>query len=494
MSGGSRRSGSCPWCSLIASISSTHAGTSSLAGPSRVSSNQRRALAALEVELERRARRRSCASLHEAGRGIDRARSADRDEQVGAARARRRSRPSGRASRRTRRCRAAAPARRRPGRRARRAACRSSGGARRRRVHQAESASPCMCSTRRAPARSCRSSMFWVTISSSPLPARVEPRQRAVRGVGLLRRGSPRAAVVEALDQLGIAPEGLAAWRRPRPGDPPTARRRRGRCRMPLSALIPAPVRITMLRMPSIRRMKHAHEGRRNGPHRHHRQRRTHGAGAGRRPSPRPGTRAAGGVDKGGDAAGARRPQRRAGRFLRARRAREPTSTPRSAAGIPIARRHHRARRAAPLPLIDSGGAERSPCSRPATPRSASPCSPTWCARRRRGSGPDWDIEVARDAPPDEGRRAVGHRAAARRGGGRGTRHRSRTTAASAAATAVTGARAARHDRLRVAARRHRRGRAQRDPRRPTRAAHPVAQRRGPHDLRPRRGARRARG
>ena len=35
-------------------------------------------------------------------------------------------------------------------------------------VSQADESSPCMCSSRLAPARSCRSSTFWVTISSSP--------------------------------------------------------------------------------------------------------------------------------------------------------------------------------------------------------------------------------------------------------------------------------------------------------------------------------------
>ena len=38
----------------------------------------------------------------------------------------------------------------------------------------------------------------------------------------------------------------------------------------------------------------------------------------------------------------------------------------------------------------------------------------------------DFDIEIARDAPPPQGRRALRHRAAARQGGGGGARHRPR--------------------------------------------------------------------
>ena len=61
-----------------------------------------------------------------------------------------------------------------------------------------------------------------------------------------------------------------------------------------------------------------------------------------------------------------------------------------------------------------------------------------------------------RDAPQQEGRRAVRHRADARPGGGRRPRHRSRSSARQRGRDGHTGARHAGRHRLCVAARRHR--------------------------------------
>jgi hypothetical protein len=161
-----------------------------------------------------------------------------------------RSPPSGRASRRTRRCRGAAPGRCRPGtcwpahRAAPFAALAAS-------AHSAEFSSPCMWISRFAPARSCRSSTFWVTISNSPgHSASSAPVRSARRWGDFGQLGAAR--VVEAVDQRRIAGERLAACRHPRRGGLPTARRDRGRWRAPLSAETPAPVRMTILRMPVI--------------------------------------------------------------------------------------------------------------------------------------------------------------------------------------------------------------------------------------------------
>jgi hypothetical protein len=62
--------------------SSTQAGTRTPAGPIRLSANHDAALGRIKIELERR-RAVVARGLDEARGGIDRARSTDRDEQVG---------------------------------------------------------------------------------------------------------------------------------------------------------------------------------------------------------------------------------------------------------------------------------------------------------------------------------------------------------------------------------------------------------------------------
>ena len=71
-------------------------------------------------------------------------------------------------------------------------------------------------------------------------------------------------------------------------------------------------------------------------------------------------------------------------------------------------------------------GAQDRRCCAPPTPRSASPCSPTWSSAPRSVLGPELGHRDRRGAPPPQGRRAVGHRAdARRRGGARARRRRS---------------------------------------------------------------------
>src|SRR5690606_24169630 len=96
----------------------------------------------------------------------------------------------------------------------------------------------------------------------------------------------------------------------------------------------------------------------------------------------------------------------------------------------------------------------------------------------------------ARDASPDESRRALGHCPDAGGGGSRGTRNRL-LRARKPGPPRPHGRAGGRHNRIRLAAGRHGRGRAQRDSRRPAGAPRAVAQRRGPDDLRARRRARR---
>ena len=188
-----------------------------------------------------------------------------------------------------------------------------------------------------------------------------------------------------------------------------------------------------MLRMPSIRRMKHGTDGEAQWPG----SASSAAKGAwGTRWSQAiaaAGHECAGGVDKGGDVAALADRSDVLVDFS-APAALEANLHAAIGAGMPILvgttgldERHHAA--------IDGRGG-RSRCSRPATPRSASLCSPTWCARRRRGSAPDWDIEIVEmhhrmkvDAP--SGTALLLGEAAARR-----ARDRARRVAASAAATA----------------------------------------------------------
>ena len=74
---------------------------------------------------------------------------------------------------------------------------------------RALSSSPCMCTRFREPARSWRSSTFWVTRSTSPAPLPLQPGQGQVGGVGLDARQAAPALVVEAVDQGRVAVEGL---------------------------------------------------------------------------------------------------------------------------------------------------------------------------------------------------------------------------------------------------------------------------------------------
>ena len=124
--------------------------------------------------------------------------------------ARGRSAPSRRASRRTRRCRAAAgPPRRIAGRRAVAHRPPPSASARRRRGTRPTGSSPCMCSSRFAPARSCRSSTFWVTISSSPGHSASSRASAPCAALGSTCAEAGAAGVVEGVDQRRIARERL---------------------------------------------------------------------------------------------------------------------------------------------------------------------------------------------------------------------------------------------------------------------------------------------
>ena len=159
-----------------------------------------------------------------------------------------RPRPCDRASRRTRRCPVAA------GRR-RRSAGRSSGGVHVARPgeeapqarHRARISSPCRWSRLRLPARSCRSSTFCVTSSTSPGQCARDGRAPDAPRLGCTPgRAAGAAQIVEALHQGRIAGEGLRAWPHPRCDGLPTGRRRRERSGSPDSAEMPAPVSTTM--------------------------------------------------------------------------------------------------------------------------------------------------------------------------------------------------------------------------------------------------------
>ena len=167
-------------------------------------------MARLEIHLQRLGAA-VARGLDEAGRRIDRARRADRDEQVGIAAAPRRSGPCRRASRRTRRC---------PGR-----TCPVAPQA----GHSAPSPigpvpgealvageAPAASSARRAcgaaastPARSCRSSTFWVTISSSPGHSASSRASALCAALGSTVAELRPPRVVECVNQRRIAPKGL---------------------------------------------------------------------------------------------------------------------------------------------------------------------------------------------------------------------------------------------------------------------------------------------
>ena len=85
--------------------------------------------------------------------------------------------------------------------------------------------------------------------------------------------------------------------------------------------------------------------------------------------------------------------------------------------------RHHRPRRAR-RPARSPPPRTKSRCCARRTRRSASRCLPTWSSGRPRVLGPDWDIEIAEMHHRHQGRRAVGHRADARRSGGARARRR----------------------------------------------------------------------
>ncbi len=206
------------------------------------------ALARLEVELDA-VRADVAGGLDEAGGGVDRARGADRDEQVAVAQRLRRCAPSRRASRRTRRCRggpgrwrrrtgSARPAPLRP---SRATACRRRGTSR-------CFSSPCMWIRRCEPARSWRSSTFCVTRRKSPVQRRSSSAKREVGG-DLARpsqggRGGRRKRRGRGQDR-GAKASGVATSSTRCPSHRPSAARKVG---TPLSAEIPAPVRMTRLR------------------------------------------------------------------------------------------------------------------------------------------------------------------------------------------------------------------------------------------------------
>ena len=94
--------------------------------------------------------------------------------------------------------------------------------------HSAERSSPCMCSTRVEPARSWRSSTFWVTTRRSSPNAASSRASARWAGLGSTRGERGPAGVVEAGARRRAAARRPRGWRRPRRGGPPRARRRRG--------------------------------------------------------------------------------------------------------------------------------------------------------------------------------------------------------------------------------------------------------------------------
>ena len=130
--------------------------------------------------------------------------------------------------------------------------------------------SPCMWSSRFEPARSCRSSTFWVTSSSSPGHSASSRASASMRGIGLDRSELRPPRVVEGVDQRRVAAERLGRatsstrWPSHRPSGP-------RKVASPLSAETPAPVRMTMLRMSMRASIERRRDERRQNPHRHRR-------------------------------------------------------------------------------------------------------------------------------------------------------------------------------------------------------------------------------
>ena len=82
------------------------------------------------------------------------------------------------------------------------------------RPQRAFKSSPCMWMTPLEPARSCRSSMFWVTIVEIPAALgelAFEPRERKMRCVGLRAKQVPTSQVVECEHRFGIARESFGS-------------------------------------------------------------------------------------------------------------------------------------------------------------------------------------------------------------------------------------------------------------------------------------------
>ena len=209
------------------SNSSTQAGTSSPARPCRASS--KKWLPSLGTRLSSSVRAPYAdAAWTKPGRRVDRTRGADGHEQVAPPRARRRSGPARRGSRRTRPRRGAGPRswQRRTRREVAQVALPRDPVPQAR--HSAERSSPCMCSTRVDPARSCRSSMFWVTTRRSSPSARLEPGEGEVGRVGLDRRRARPGGRRRTVHDARAAARRPRGSRRPRPGGPPRARRRPG--------------------------------------------------------------------------------------------------------------------------------------------------------------------------------------------------------------------------------------------------------------------------
>ena len=84
--------------------------------------------------------------------------------------------------------------------------------------------------TRLAPARSCRSSMFWVTSVSRRRArrSRVQPGEREMGGVGLRIEDVPAAEIVEGVNLLRVFGEGFGGRQlhrvEPRPEAPLVAK------------------------------------------------------------------------------------------------------------------------------------------------------------------------------------------------------------------------------------------------------------------------------
>ena len=184
----------------------------------------------------------------EARRGIDLTGGADRDEESRTARAPRRSRPCGRASRRTTRCPAAAarPAAQ-PGQRERRRGPRPTPPRRSQARHQARISSPCMWSSRSAagPLVQVVDILGDDQHLARPLRARAAPAPDAPHWAAPTHRADCAGADCRSGGPAPGRGRTPRAWPHPRPDGLPTGRRRPKVAR-PDSAETPAPVRITI--------------------------------------------------------------------------------------------------------------------------------------------------------------------------------------------------------------------------------------------------------